>query len=652
MTTAAAIKIMKKNIILQRLALGGLDAVCIALSLLMAYELRFEFMPGTQDINQFLIVLPFFIILRLLFFSKFNLYRGMLRYASLPEVQVIFTGIVVGSALLAVANATVWGLMPPIDGLHIHYVNYLEKHPQRVPWSILCIECVFSFTLISAMRLSRRIAVNIMRWHYDARYKKNRRRVLILGAGDTGEATARTIERDLGRTFEVVAFVDDDIMKHGSRIRGIRVMGTCDDVQRIVAEERIDEVLFAVPSMTPDRMRHIVESCQSARVSFKRVPAVSEIVSGRVAINTIRRVEIEDLLGREAVNLELAPDDNYINGMTILVTGAGGSIGSELCRQLCNLGAKTIVLLGKGENSVYEIALELADKFPQVRTVPVIGDVRDRDRIKRIFDEWQPNIVFHAAAHKHVPLMERSPDEAIKNNVFGTLNVAEEAGLHKAQHFIMISTDKAVRPTSVMGASKRVAEMVIFNDVAPRFGDTLFVAVRFGNVLGSRGSVIPLFRRQIARGGPVTVTHPDVTRYFMTIPEAVSLVILAGSRKEQCHLYLLDMGKPMKIADLAANIIRLSGFEPERDIKIVYTGMRPGEKLYEELLTEGENIQTTDMGRIFSAPPDKVDPAQLKQSLDKLRAMASEGDDSGIRATLTELVPDFGADNAAQNPIK
>ncbi|MDD4279213.1 MAG: nucleoside-diphosphate sugar epimerase/dehydratase [Candidatus Sumerlaeales bacterium] len=635
---------MNKQVVLQRIGLAILDAFCVALALYLAYQIRFEFAVRPEDLAQMLVVLPLFCIVRLILFAILHLYSGILRYTSLPEIKAIFTGVVIGSFILGIANIYIWPMLPPIDGLPDLYLTYIDKHPQRVPWSVFCIEVVFSFTLIAAMRLSRRLTITAQCW---AKTRRNAavRRVLILGAGDTGEATARTISRDLSHAYEVVCFVDDNPMKRGLRIRGCMVKGTCDELVKIIAEEHIDDVLFAVPSMTPDRMRGIIESCQSAHVGFKRVPAVNEIISGRVAVNAIRQVEIEDLLGRETVNLELGKENNYICGATVLVTGAGGSIGSELCRQLCNFGAKTIVLLGKGENSIYDISQELARVCPQVKTVPAIGDVRDRARIRQLMDKWNPDIVFHAAAHKHVPLMELSPDEAIKNNVFGTINVAEEAAAHNASQFIMISTDKAVRPTSVMGASKRVAEMVIFNRIALQPNTkTKFVAVRFGNVLGSRGSVIPLFRAQIVRGGPVTVTHPEMTRYFMTIPEAVSLVIQAGSRKEQRHLYLLDMGKPMKIADLAANVIRLSGFEPGRDIKIKYTGMRPGEKLYEELLTEGENIKATDMGRIFSAEPDQVNPDTLEEHLSKLKQLAEDGDADGIREELTLLVPDFGPD--------
>ena len=407
-------------------------------------------------------------------------------------------------------------------------------------------------------------------------------------------------------------------------------------LHEVLEQVNAEEILIAQPDVSPKELRDIILECEKARLKFRRIPSVNELMSGRVSVDEIRPVEIEDLLGRPQVELMLEETSNYLRGETVLITGAGGSIGSELCRQILRYDPEQLVLVGRGENSIYEIATELDYDYKTDQFKLIIGDVRDQSKMESVFEKYKPAIVFHAAAHKHVPLMELHPDEAIQNNVLATRSLAELSIKSGVKKFISISTDKAVRPTNVMGASKRLAEMVLL-DLADR-SDTIFHVVRFGNVLGSRGSVIPLIRRQIRKGGPVTVTHPEVTRFFMTIPEAVSLVLQAGSFQEKKQLFLLDMGQPVKILDLVRNIITLSGYEPDIDIEIKITGLRPGEKLFEELLTEGEGVKKTDKGKLFVAQLEAIDHELLQTQLSQLKAVVDQKDNDAIRKILRETV--------------
>ena len=439
--------------------------------------------------------------------------------------------------------------------------------------------------------------------------------------------------------YTPICFVDDSQEWQGKHIHHRPVVGTLDEIPEIVEGYRIDDVIVAVPNISPKKLRDIIDECKKMPVTFRIIPSMHDMIEDRFEIGKIRKVDIEDLLGREPVTLTIPEENNYIRGETILVTGAGGSIGSELCRQLHAYHPEKILLLGRGENSIYEIAAEFNYRFRENSVIPVIADITDKNRMRTVFKEYSPTICFHAAAHKHVPLMELYPQEAVKNNVIGTLNVAMLSDEFRLKIFVMISTDKAVHPTNIMGATKRLGELVIFT-LAER-SNTSFLAVRFGNVLGSRGSVVPLFQKQIERGGPVTVTHPEVTRYFMTIPEAVSLVLQTGAMRDEGRLFILDMGEPVKIVDLARNLITLSGFEPEKDIEIAYTGLRPGEKLYEELLTKGEGIQKTNIGKIFvtSAEGHKWD--DLISEIDILRELAKKAEIEKIRTVLKRLVPEY-----------
>lgn len=463
--------------------------------------------------------------------------------------------------------------------------------------------------------------------------------VLIIGAGDAGVMAARELKNKNYREGRPVGYIDDSARKQRLQLMGIPVLGTRKDIPRVVKNHNIDEIIIAMPSSSGEVVREIVQICEKTGVELKIMPGVFDVVSGKVDTKEIRQVQVEDLLGREPVTVDLEDVAGYLTGETVLVTGGGGSIGSELCRQVSRFNPAKLVIIGHGENSIFDIEQELRADNPGLDVATEILDVKDRDKVQIVFQRYKPGVIFHAAAHKHVPLMERNPEEALKNNIMGTSNLAEAADVAKVKTFVLISTDKAVNPTSVMGTTKRVAEMVIQS--LDKRSATKFVAVRFGNVLGSRGSVIPTFKKQIAKGGPVTVTHPEMVRFFMTIPEASQLVIQAGSMAEGGEIFILDMGKPVKIVDLARDLIRLSGFEPEVDIKIKFTGMRPGEKLYEELLTAEEGTSATKHTRIFVAKPNDIDTKQLEELIHLIRERGSYLTREEVIGHLQSVVPTF-----------
>lgn len=443
------------------------------------------------------------------------------------------------------------------------------------------------------------------------------RRVLIVGAGQAAAMIIKEIRNHRELLMDVVGLVDDAQYKQSSHISGYRVLGTTQDMPRIVEEERIDEILLAIPSLSHEERRKILDVAKTTSAKLKTLPGIYEMVDKGINIKSIRDVEISDLLGRKEVHLNNEKIEAYIQDKVVLVTGGGGSIGSELCRQITKLQPKKLIILDIYENNAYDIELELRRNHPELNLVTLIASVRDQKKMERVFQEYRPEIVFHAAAHKHVPLMETSPEEAVKNNVFGTLHVATAAKKYQSERFILISTDKAVNPTNIMGASKRLCEMIV-QTLDTQTKDTDFVAVRFGNVLGSNGSVIPLFKEQIKNGGPVTLTHEEITRFFMTIPEAVQLVLQAGSYAQGGEIFVLDMGEPVKIYDLAENLIRLSGYEPHKEIEIKVTGLRPGEKLYEELLMAEEGLESTPNELIFVGRPNGFDKDTLGKTLREL----------------------------------
>ena len=454
------------------------------------------------------------------------------------------------------------------------------------------------------------------------REKKNKKRTLIVGAGAAGTMVVRQLLVSRESDLHPVAFVDDDFTKQKLHILGIPVAGTTKDIAHIVQEKRIEHIIIAIPSLKKQELNRIFAECAKTNAKTQTVPKLEDIMSGKVSVNQFRDVQVEDLLGRDPIQLDTNSISHYIEGKVILVTGAGGSIGSEICRQVCRFHPKKIILLGHGENSIYQIDMELRNKYrDDIDIIPVIGDIQDRERMFEVMEQHRPDVVYHAAAHKHVPLMEYNPKEAVKNNIFGTKNVAEAAATFGVGTFVLVSTDKAVNPTNVMGATKRFAEMII--QQLDEESDTKFVAVRFGNVLGSRGSVIPLFKKQIQAGGPVTVTHPDMTRYFMTIPEASQLVIQAGALAKGGEIFVLDMGEPVKIVDLAKNLIKLSGYMID-EIGIEFTGIRPGEKMFEELLNENEVHPEQVFPKIFVGKATVVERSVLQQFIEKFPDMGSE----------------------------
>ena len=624
--------------LLRKLLLVCMDALLLTLALGLAYQFRFDFRMGAflpEYRQQFLVLLPWVVGLRLLALHQLGLYRGFTRYTGIYELINISVSCLLVTLLLMLFNI----FTPHIAALGPYPLHSSGDYLLRVPWGVVGVDWLLSVASVAGLRLIwRLLAERIMRGESG---EKTPDRVLIIGAGNEGEQVARDLLKNYRDQFRPVAFIDQQRDLHGASIHGIPVLGGIEDLEKITQRKAIQQVVIALPNVTPAQLRELVSRCERARLRFQIVPNLDSVIRGHVQISQLRPVEIEDLLGREPVR----PGDNlagsFLFQRCVLVTGAGGSIGSELSRQALLHKPARLLLLGRGENSIYEIAQEIAPLAAAagVALETIIGDVRDAALIETLFARERPHVVLHAAAHKHVHLMELQPSEAIKNNVLGTRIVAEAAQRHGAERFVMISTDKAVRPTGVMGASKRVAEMLVSGLNAR--GSTRFISVRFGNVLGSRGSVIPLFRRQIAAGGPVTVTHPEMTRYFMTIPEAVSLVLEAGRLGAGGEVFLLDMGQPVKIIDLARNLITLSGLNPEHDIEIRFTGLRPGEKLFEELLTEGQEQGTTENPKIFRSAQPELGWEDLSAKIDALIDAAVLSRAEAIVPLLRTIITDY-----------
>ncbi|MFC1782975.1 polysaccharide biosynthesis protein, partial [Planctomycetota bacterium] len=521
------------------------------------------------------------------------------------------------------------------------YVPHIKTHVSLlfyVPYSVMLLDWGGTVVMVCGVRLAIRL------YYEETETKAAGRltRLLIVGAGNAGEVLMREIHRKPEVRYEVVGFIDDDPKKQGVRIHGISVLGNTDQIKEIAQDRNIDEIVIAMPSATHKQMRQVVKRCEGTKLRFSTVPDLVEIASGKVSVSQIRNVDINDLLGREPVKLDDDLISGFINNKVVAITGAGGSIGAEMCRQVMQYGPKRLLLIEQAENALFDIGRELESKFGGIEIQSCICDIIDRKRLEALFERYGPEVVIHAAAHKHVPLMELNPGEAIKNNVRGTQNIAAAADKYHVKHFLMISTDKAVNPTSIMGSSKRLAEMLIQS--LNQRSKTNFVMVRFGNVLGSNGSVLPIFQRQIAQGGPVTVTHPEMRRYFMTIPEASQLVLQAAAMGQGGEIFVLDMGEPVKIADLARELITLSGFRVGEDIEIEFSGIRPGEKLFEELATTGENMQPTRHPKISiwkNVPPEEK---ILQNALDKLLPAADRGDRKEIIQLIKEIVPEYIGD--------
>ena len=595
------------------------DLAVVPVAWFGAYWLRFnlgEIPPEFMDAA--LGWLPLVVGIQLSAFVYFGLYRGHWRFASVPDLLRILKAVVLGT-------------------LAVVAVLFLFTRLQGIPRSVFPLYAVLLTGLLGGPRL-------FYRWFKDRRlYLGQGRRVLIVGAGRAGEMLARDLLRDPHRSLNPVGFVDDDPRKQGREIHGIRVLGTGSQFPTLVAEHDVDLVLLAVPSARSAQIRRLVEQCEAAGVPFRMLPRMADLVAGRVSVDALREVSIEDLLGRDPVELDRRAIHAGLSGRRVLVSGGGGSIGSELCRQVVRLGPSELIIFEKSEYNLYRIEMELRRAFSQVPIRALLGDVTDPVAVDRLFEAQRPHVVIHAAAYKHVPLLENQVREAVLNNVCGTRTMALAADRHGSEIFVLVSTDKAVNPANVMGASKRVAE--IFCQNFDRRSRTRFVTVRFGNVLGSAGSVVPLFQEQIRAGGPVTVTHKDMTRYFMTIPEACQLILQAGVMGEGGEIYVLDMGEPVKITYLAEQMIRLAGLEPGKDIEIVFSGLRPGEKLYEELFHEQESLRPTEHDKIRLAAHRVVDWSELEQIFAAMEQACREFDEARLRECLARLVPELHSEN-------
>lgn len=596
-----------------------LDGLIAGLSFFGAYAIRFDGHLSAVFLTQFWIILPVIVLARLAANWGFGVYRRLWRYTGLTEMTELGCAVLTVSTAIVVARA----------------LEIISVEGNNLSYSIIFIDMCLSFLLLSCPRVLRRL----MTEHNQRRHWRQpaRRRGLLVGAGDAGQMVLKEMlqRRDLG--VDVIGLVDDDPQKVKKRIAHLTVFGTTKDLPRLVEDLFIDQVIIAMPSAPPAEIRRIVDMCRQAEVETRILPGLFELINGKVSVSQLREVSLEDLLGRDPVELDSQSISSYVEDRCVLVTGAGGSIGSELCRQLMRFQPRKLLILGKGENSIFDIQQELRNRSEPVTVVPIIADIRDHARLASVFEKHRPRVVFHAAAHKHVPLMEENVVEAISNNIRGTQNVAELSAQYGVETFVLVSSDKAVNPTSIMGATKRIAELVIQN-LAARSRATKYVAVRFGNVLASRGSVIPLWKRQIEAGGPITVTHPEATRYFMLIPEAVQLILQAGALGQGGEIFVLDMGKPVKIVDLANDLIRFSGLRPGHDIQLEFIGLRPGEKLYEELLTEEEGLTKTVYEKIFVGQPQPLGAEELAASIQKLYQFAYKDDETAIRQELTALV--------------
>ncbi len=572
--------------------------------------------------------LPYVILSQVLLtiscFFYFKIYKRLWQYASVGDILTIIKSVLIATALFFIFH---------------HYIVKYFIPEIIVPRSTYIISAMITIMIIGGSRFIWRI----VRSSYLS-IQPHHRRALIVGAGNTGSMVLKELRHKPNSEYYPVAFVDDDPHKYMLEIQGVCVLGNRHDIPSIVEKLKIEDIIIALPSATRDEIIEILEICKKTGVKVNIIPRINDLINGNLSISSIRDVSVEDLLGREPVKLNLNEIASYLFDKVVLVTGAGGSIGSELCRQISSFRPKQLLLLGHGENSIYEIELELRKKFPELLIEPIIADIQDKNRLRQVFSYFNPEVIFHAAAHKHVPLMEKNPMEAIKNNILGTKNVAECAHEFNASRFVMISTDKAVNPTNVMGATKRIAELIIQS--LDKISETQFSAVRFGNVLGSRGSVIPIFKKQIKEGGPVTITHPDMVRYFMTIPEAVQLVIQTGALARGGEIFILDMGKPVKIADLAYDLIKLSGLDPNKDIKIVFTGIRPGEKLFEELLTNEEGTSATKHDRIYVGKPSNLSADQfatMMARIDELLKKDGSVTPSEVKLTLRQILPSYSS---------
>jgi FlaA1/EpsC-like NDP-sugar epimerase len=601
----------------------SLDLGALVSAFVFAYLLRFDFQIPAKEFSRLLHQLPYVVLIQIGILALLGVYSFIWRYVGMPELKT-FLGAASVSAI-------------PLFALRIFLPEPLEVW--RIPFSIVIMDTVFGFGFLFGMRVLRR-------WLYEHQERQRAPAketgadvpALLVGAGKAGVLAAREILSRGDMRLAVKGFIDDDPAKQGAVIHDLRVLGTTDDLPRLVKELKIAQVVITIARITRGDILRIIDICHKIPVKMRIIPGLYEILQGKVQVTRIRNVQIEDLLGREPVLLDEKQLGEFLAGKRVLVTGAGGSIGSELARQVARFAPSQLLLVDQAEFGLFNIDMEMRRTWPQLSIIPVVADIGEEARVRSVFSAYWPQVVLHAAAHKHVPMMESNPVEAITNNVLGTQLLGKIAGEFGVEAFVLISTDKAVRPTSVMGASKRVAELVV-QDLARRY-KTRFVAVRFGNVIGSAGSVVPIFREQIRRGGPVTVTHPDMRRYFMTIPEAAQLVLQAGAMGEGGEIFILDMGEPVRILDLAVAMITLTGLKPFEEMDVVFTGLRPGEKLHEELELLGEEIVKTRHPKIFMGKLAAYPPEEVEKALVQLEELALGGKRDAIRAFLNSFLPE------------
>ena len=621
--------IQDKQLLIRRIFLMCYDLLAVFAASILALLVRFDFhimnVPS-EYLDEVWRTIPYMAIVTLVIFWFLRLYSSLWSYAGALEMMYVVSACVLdaitNAALILVRN---WGDMFP------------------VPRSFYVLYGIFLFILVMGCRYSYRGLRVLRNMHRAGVYRRN---VLVIGAGDAGNQIIKEISNSRYVRKKVVGVIDDDRNKIGNYIHGAKVVGDRNDILAKVQELHVHEIIIAMPSANQKQIKEILDICKDTGCTLKRLPGIYQLVNGDVSVSKLKDVDVNDLLGRDPVSVDLQSIMDYVSGKVVMVTGGGGSIGSELCRQIAAHKPKLLIIVDIYENTTYDVQNELKVKFPELNLVVLIASVRNTNRMNWIFEHYKPEIIYHAAAHKHVPLMEDSPNEAIKNNVLGTWKIVQAADRYGVKKFVMISSDKAVNPTNIMGASKRICEMII--QTYNRRSKTDFVAVRFGNVLGSNGSVIPLFQKQIERGGPVTVTHPDIVRYFMTIPEAVSLVLQAGAYAKGGEIFVLDMGEPIKILDLAKNLILLSGHKPDEDIHIVFTGLRPGEKLYEEMLMDEEGLQDTANKLIHIGKPIELDEEKFMQQLEDLKEyVVTEPDD--IREVVKKIVPTYYPETSDPN---
>ena len=612
---------MKKTIntalLYRRIFLLIYDIAAVFASSVMALWMRYEFVYKDIDpvfLDSVYSFMPITMLITVVVFEILRLYNSLWAFASVNELQ----NIVAACGVTAALNGL--GLM--IAGKPV---------PRSYYFMFVFLQIAFTF----ASRFSYRFLRSLRQ---KGRKKERLTNIMIIGAGEAANLIIKDIINSRYTHMQIKCLIDDDVNKHGKFIQGIKIIGGRNKIKEAVDTYAIDEIFIAMPSVSRSEISKIIDICKDTTCKLRTLPGMYQLVNGEVNVSKLKDVDVEDLLGRDPIVVDIDSILGYVQGRCVLVTGGGGSIGSELCRQIAGHKPSCLIIVDIYENNAYDIQQELLRNHPELNLVVLIGSVRNTKRMYTIFEKYRPDIVYHAAAHKHVPLMEDSPNEAVKNNVMGTFKTAQAAAFLGTKKFVLISTDKAVNPTNIMGASKRICEMIV--QVFNRHYDTEFVAVRFGNVLGSNGSVIPLFKKQIAAGGPVTVTHPDIIRYFMTIPEAVSLVLQAGAYAKGGEIFVLDMGKPVKILDLAKNLIRLSGYKVDEDIKIEFTGLRPGEKLYEELLMDEEGLQNTDNELIHIGKPIEMDESLFFRQLRNLE-VASRDESNDIKGLIKEIVPTY-----------